>query len=188
MQRSNRALLVERETSAQLAATHKLLFRKLQHRVSNNLQVVAARLTVQRRQIADPEAKAALDEASRRLSIIGRISRQLYDPDGAGQQLGPFLEQLALDVIETSGRQDVQCRVADRSDRQISPEAAIPVALIVADPVVNAIEHGFDEWKVTIRSTSGSKASRTTASLSKSRTMAAAWPRASAWRETIAWA
>lgn len=79
-------------SSARLAATRELLFRELQHRVSNNLQMVAALLTVQRRKIADPEAKLALDEASRRLGVIGRISRQLYDPTGAGKDLPAFLD------------------------------------------------------------------------------------------------
>jgi two-component sensor histidine kinase len=65
-----------------LADTRELLFRELQHRVSNNLQVAAGLLTMQKRQLTDVSEKTALDEAAGRLALIGRISRQLYDPSG----------------------------------------------------------------------------------------------------------
>lgn len=145
MQRANRLLVIEREANARLADTRELLFRELQHRVSNNLQMVAALLTVQRRQVDDPAARVALDEASRRLQTIGKISRQLYDPAGHGQDLGPFLDQLARDVIESSTHGSVAHRVVASTHSAVSPEAAIPLALVVAESIANAIEHGFAE-------------------------------------------
>lgn len=155
MQRSNRLLVVEREANARLAQTRELLFRELQHRVSNNLQMVAALLTVQRRQIADESARSALDEAARRLQTIGRISRQLYDPAGGDQALGSFLDQLARDVIESSTTMKIRHEVISTSDARIGPEAAIPLALIVAESIANAIEHGFapgqDDARLEIR-------------------------------------
>ena len=145
MQRSNRALFVEREATRRLAETRELLFRELQHRVSNNLQMVAALLTVQRRRIADEGAKAALDEASRRLQTIGKISRHLYDPAGSGQAFDTFLDQLARDVIESSTDRTIGHTVSGTTMAGLSPEAAIPLALVVAESIANAIEHGFAE-------------------------------------------
>ena len=143
MQRANRNLVAARETNARLAETRELLFRELQHRVSNNLQMVAALLTVQRRQLADEGAKAALDEAARRLQTIGKISRQLYDPAGGSQDLGSFLDQLARDVIDASTHRSIAHQVSGDAHASISPEAAIPLALVVAESIANAIEHGF---------------------------------------------
>ena len=154
MQSSNRSLVLARETNARLAETRALLFRELQHRVSNNLQMVSALLTVQRRSIDDPRAKAALEEASRRLSTVGRISRQLYDPAGGSLELRPFLDQLTRDIIESSGRSEVRHRVDGDIEAKLDPEAAIPLALVVAEAVANAIEHGFvgrDDCEVHIR-------------------------------------
>lgn len=154
LQRANFALRIERETSARLADTRELLFRELQHRVSNNLQMVSALLTIQKKQLADPAGRAALDEASRRLSVIGRISRQLYDPAGGGRGMSEFLNSLAGDVIDASGRQRVSHIVEAADDAMVTPEAAIPIALIVAETVANAIEHGFTEardGRVSIR-------------------------------------
>jgi two-component sensor histidine kinase len=143
MQRSNRMLVAEREANARLARTRELLFRELQHRVSNNLQMVAALLTIHRRHVSDEGARTALDEAARRLQTIGKISREIYDPTGGTQPLGTFLDQLARDVIETSSDGRISHRVIDEGGARVGPEAAIPLALVVAESIANAIEHGF---------------------------------------------
>lgn len=143
MQRANRNLARERELSRTLAETRELLFSELQHRVSNNLQVAAGLLSVQKRQVVDTTARAALDEAARRLALIGRISRQLYDAGGATRSMREFLEPLCADVVEASGRTGVRCSINVAEDAPLSPDAAIPLALIVAEAMANAIEHGF---------------------------------------------
>ncbi len=56
MQTANRQLARERERSESLAVTRELLFRELQHRVSNNLQVAAGLLSMQKRRLADADA------------------------------------------------------------------------------------------------------------------------------------
>lgn len=146
MQRANRRAVAEREANAALAETRELLFRELQHRVGNNLQMVASLIALQRRNVTDTQARAALDEASRRLGTIGRISRQLYETSGDGRPLESFLRELITDVIEANGRSDVDHRIEAASDAgamPISPDAAVPLALIVAETVANSIEHGF---------------------------------------------
>ncbi|UUL82080.1 sensor histidine kinase [Sphingomonas qomolangmaensis] len=143
MQRANRKLAHERELSRTLAETRQLLFHELQHRVSNNLQVAAGLISLQKRQVRDEDARAALDEAARRLGLIGRISRQLYDAGGSARRMRDFLEPLCNDVIEASGRPGISCNVIVDDDALLSADAAIPLALIVAEAMANAIEHGF---------------------------------------------
>jgi two-component sensor histidine kinase len=145
MQRANRKLGRERELSRTLADTRELLFNELQHRVSNNLQVAAGLLSVQKRQVTDLQARAALDEAARRLGLIGRISRQLYDAAGATRNMREFLEPLCADVVEASGRTGIRCSIDVAEDAILSPDAAVPLALIVAEAMSNAIEHGFKD-------------------------------------------
>jgi two-component sensor histidine kinase len=147
MQAANRQLAAERELNRSLADTRELLFRELQHRVSNNLQVAAGLLTMQKRQLTDAGEKTALDEAAGRLALIGRISRQLYDPSGAAQPLVPFLTELCLSVIEAADRHDVTLSVSGDDLMRLMPDAAIPTALIIAEAVANALEHGFAEGK-----------------------------------------
>jgi two-component sensor histidine kinase len=143
MQRINAKLRAERARSAALATTRALLFRELQHRVSNNLGVAAGLLALQKRQVVDGAARDALDAASQRLAVIGRISRQLYDPDGGARHMGEFLKPLCDDVVRTSGRDGIRIEVGVEDALMLEPDAAVPLALIVAETVANAIEHGF---------------------------------------------
>ena len=143
MQTANTKLRIERERSAALAETREILFRELQHRVSNNLQVAAALLSLQKRHVTDRGAQAALEEASRRIGVIGRISRQLYEPDGGTRSVHALLAPLCADVVDAAGKSGVVLRVSGGEDEALAPSRAIPVALIVAEAVANAIEHGF---------------------------------------------
>lgn len=141
LQRAGNRLRIEQARSERLAETRALLFQELQHRVSNNLQVVAALLTLQRRELADAGARDALDEASRRLALIGRSQRQLYDPDGGQLPARQFLEQIGRDAMAAAG---MDCTLTvEAGDTRFAPAVAVPVALIVAEAIANAIEHGF---------------------------------------------
>ena len=153
MQRANRGLAREREFSRALAETRALLFRELQHRVSNNLQVAAGLISLQKRRVTDEAARAALDEASRRLTVIGKISRQLYDTSGAPRAMDEFLEPLCRDIVDASGHAGIRCDVRIEAATKLNPDAAIPVALIVTEALANAIEHGFagrDQGRVEV--------------------------------------
>ncbi|MBH1992190.1 MAG: DUF4118 domain-containing protein [Sphingomonadaceae bacterium] len=145
MQRANFSVAVERERSRALAENRELLFHELQHRVSNNLQVVAAMLTLQRRHVDHEVARHALDSASARLALIGRISRALYEPSGKGQDMQAFLTTLTADVLEASGREDVALTIDVPDGLTLDPNITVPLALIVAESVNNAIEHGLPD-------------------------------------------
>lgn len=145
MQRANYNLGVERERSRALAENRELLFHELQHRVSNNLQMVAAMLSLQRRHVDHDLARRALDDASARLSLVGRISRALYNPSGEGQNIQAFLKTLIADVMEASGRDDISVAVEAPVDLILEPDIAVPLALIVTEAVSNAIEHGLPD-------------------------------------------
>jgi two-component sensor histidine kinase len=147
MQKAHLALVRERTRSETLATSREVMFKELQHRVSNNLQVAAGLLALQRKRVRDPQAVAALDEAARRLGTIGRISRSLYDPNGAALGLDRLLSRLCDDVLDASGRNDVSIAVTTEGNHTIDPDAAIPAALIVAEAVANALEHGFADGR-----------------------------------------
>jgi two-component sensor histidine kinase len=147
MQRAFAQAAKARARSDAIAANRELLFRELQHRVSNSLQVVAALLTLQKRSIEDASARAALDEASRRLGLVGRIHRQLHDPTGELRRMEPFLRELCADVIDAAGRAEVALRIDADPGIALQPEAAVPLALIVAETIANALEHGLPDGR-----------------------------------------
>lgn len=143
MQDANGALYRERARSLQLAETREMLFKELQHRVGNNLQMVGSLIALQKRRVTDEAAISALDEASRRLGLVGRIQRQLYDPAGAQLSLAAYIDQICRDVIAASGRDAIGYEFSAQTDTVLSAEKAIPTALVVAEALNNAIEHGF---------------------------------------------
>lgn len=150
MQSANQRLLEERERSRMLARESsllaersELLFRELQHRVSNNLQMVGAVLSLQKRGIEDPAARLALDDAAAKLQLIGRIQRQLYDLSGGQVAVDAFLHDLVDDLIASGGKPGITFGIETVAGVLLDPDALIPLALITAEAVANAIEHGF---------------------------------------------
>lgn len=143
MQRGNHRLVREREVSAQLAERTEMLFNELQHRVSNNLQMVGALLALQQGQVKDDGARVALADAAAKIQLIGRIQRQLYSTSGEQVPLGEFLRELAADVVNADGHEGVSCAVAADDDIMLPADMAIPLALIMAEGMANAVEHGF---------------------------------------------
>jgi two-component sensor histidine kinase len=142
IRRTQRALEQERSKSAALAEQREVLFRELQHRVSNNLAIVSALLNLQRTSVTDEKAKQALTEAATRLALIAKIHRRLHDPAGASLRFGPFVEDLCRDVLEAAGAGNIAYRVS-ASDTVIAEEKLVPLALIVTELISNALEHGF---------------------------------------------
>lgn len=152
MQRATLRLAEARERTARLADRTELLFHELQHRVSNNLQMVGAMLGLQQAQVADPAARQALVNTATRIQLIGRIQRRLYATDGALVPLDAFVIDMAQDLVEASGQPGIACSVVAESGASLAPDSAIPVALILAEAIANAIEHGFmDRETGTIR-------------------------------------
>jgi two-component sensor histidine kinase len=145
LQRAAHALVRERDANLRLAETRRLLFHELQHRVSNNLQVVGALLSAQKRRVSEEAARTALDEAANRLTVIGRISRELYRADGGRAELAEFLPHLADAVLEAAGRNDIDCRFSLPSGLLLDPDRAIPLALVFTEAMANAIEHGYPD-------------------------------------------
>ncbi|MDG5497098.1 DUF4118 domain-containing protein [Niveispirillum sp. BGYR6] len=136
-----RALRAE-ETALDHARQREVLFAELQHRVSNNLQLVSALLALQRADITDEGARRVLADAAARLALIGRIHRRLHDPNSSQSDLPLFLRELADDLLAAAGVEGVNCQVSAPSLPLLS-EKMVPLALIVAELVSNAMEHGF---------------------------------------------
>jgi two-component sensor histidine kinase len=132
----------ERARARILAQQRETMFTELQHRISNNLQLVAALLNLETGNVADQSAKKALDEASKRLALIGKLHRNLYDPEGAEIDFGVFLKTLCDDVVSAWNARNVDCLV--KSIRMtLPPEQSIPIALIATELMSNSLEHGL---------------------------------------------
>jgi two-component sensor histidine kinase len=146
----------ERDRSDTLAQANKTMFHELQHRVSNNLQVVSSLLKMQRRNLTDESARAALDTASARLQVVASIQRQLHNPKRQTTDMGQLMRDVLPEVVNSSALSDRIRLEFDMAPVIVSGDQATPLALIVVELVSNAVEHaaredGLTQLRLTMR-------------------------------------
>jgi two-component sensor histidine kinase len=131
----------ERVRYADLAENRDLLYRELQHRVSNNIQVVAGMLRLQAGN-ASPDVARALGDAAGRIGLIAKIQRELYSQTGAPSAFRDFAEDLLANALSAAGAEQVKI-VIEGGDRPLHPDQATAVALVLLECFNNALEHAF---------------------------------------------
>ena len=142
MKTSRDRLAVERERYARLADSRDVLYRELQHRVSNNIQIISGLLLLQSQGVSDKAAKRALSEASGRISLVARIQRQLHAQGGERAPFNHFARELLTDAIAASGAPAVALEI-DGGEEPLHEDQATPVSLVLLECVNNALEHAF---------------------------------------------
>lgn len=69
------------------------------HRIANNLQLLAAMVSIEARRVADPLALAALTMTQRRIAAIAGVHRHLYQAgDPLAVDLAAYLQSLGEDL------------------------------------------------------------------------------------------
>lgn len=144
MQRQNRLSESERQLAA-MATEQTLLFTELQHRVANNLASVAAMLRIERRAIEREPVLAldAIDRATQRIELMGRVHRQLHDPAARTLGLGDQVARAAEHAREVSGADHVAVVVAVDDAAVVDPARRLPLILLITELVTNSFKHAF---------------------------------------------
>ena len=141
MRRAMRQLSGERERYERLAESKELLYRELQHRVSNNIQVVGGLLRLQAAGVKDGEARHALSEAGGRIETIAHIQRELHNQVGDPIPFRAFAMRLLDDANRAAGG---QARVElEGGALPLHTDQSTPVTLVMLECFNNALEHGF---------------------------------------------
>jgi two-component sensor histidine kinase len=130
--------------NAALAESRDLLLKEVQHRVSNNIQVVSSLLRLEAGMTKDPAARRALSEASARTAMIANVQRSLLDADGAAAPFDDLARRLVCDALNAAGRTDVTV-VVEEARHTLTAEEATPIVLILLECVNNALEHAFPD-------------------------------------------
>ena len=132
------SLLAEKE---RLLEQKDLLTREIDHRVKNSLQIVSAFLQMQRRQIADGEARQAFADTSARVMSVARVHDSLYQADRVDEvDLGQTIENLCNDLAGLAGDGHAVDLTAEPG-LMVPYRKAVALSLIATELVTNAFKY-----------------------------------------------
>ena len=121
---------------------HQVLLKEVNHRVKNSLQVVSGMLHLQANAAGDSETKERLNEASSRISTIGRAyDRLAYNADYEKIDLIEYLREVLADLEPTVS----PCKLYFEApgEIQFAADRAILLALIINELVSNAGKYAY---------------------------------------------
>lgn len=119
----------------------ELLLRELQHRVKNNMQMLAGMLLGAAREASSTEAQLALRDAANRFSAVSAVQQLLY---GSGR-LDAIGSTALVDslVASLAGMTRAPVHTSTHADPVELPiEQASPIALVLNELLVNALKYG----------------------------------------------
>ncbi|WP_415400834.1 histidine kinase dimerization/phosphoacceptor domain -containing protein [Tateyamaria sp. SN3-11] len=128
-----------------LVKEREVLMAELNHRVKNNLQVVASLLGLERRRI-DPasDTAASMQAVQARVLSMASIHENLQNSDS--MEVVPVKEYLEKLAERLTGIYQTECivNVEEGSQQSINIDALGPIGLIICELVSNAFEHGYE--------------------------------------------
>ncbi|HZI97136.1 MAG TPA: histidine kinase N-terminal domain-containing protein [Actinomycetales bacterium] len=125
--------------------------REIHHRVKNNLQTVAALLRLQGRRLGSGEARAALEEATRRVATIALVHETLSRGFDEAVDLDEVVDSGLALAAEVAATSDGARAVREGSFGTVQAQDATPLALVLTELVTNAFEHGLHDRQGTVR-------------------------------------
>ncbi|MQA78546.1 MAG: PAS domain-containing protein [Streptosporangiales bacterium] len=123
--------------------TKDATIREIHHRVKNNLQTVAALLRLQARRLEAPSARAALEEAVRRVGSIAMVHETLSQSDDETVDFDDVADRLVAMVAEVSAADGHVARRRTGVFGILPADVATPLSLVLAELLQNAVEHGL---------------------------------------------
>ena len=119
------------------------LLHEVDHRVKNNLQLIASLMLLQTRRVKDPAVRKALGGMLERVNAVATVHRRLFQSDDVAMfDFAAFLRDLTDDTLGAAGRTDIKV-LLDAEPVRVPAALAAPLALVVNELLINAVCHGF---------------------------------------------
>jgi len=139
----NGEISVRRRVQAELEeslAHNKVLYRELQHRTKNHLQMILALVSSAGRESKDPGRKQFVKMLQSKLAALFDAQRLMYAEDaGKGLRVDQMLSALAETVQTLAG---VRIAIEVRAQPIVAPnDLAFPLALIANELLTNAVKY-----------------------------------------------
>lgn len=120
-----------------------LLLKELNHRVKNNLQMVASLLNLHSRQLKDHPAAEALMEGKYRVEALTLIHQKLYRDDVDTKiNIKDYIEELVQNLVLNFGQKFKLSLNLESFAMKI--DKAIPLGLIINELLTNSLKYGHE--------------------------------------------
>ncbi|MDP3177269.1 MAG: histidine kinase dimerization/phosphoacceptor domain -containing protein, partial [Spirochaetaceae bacterium] len=132
----------ELERSARL---QEILMRELQHRVKNNLSIVASLVDMELAGVSDPKAQHALRDTVSRIRAMSAVYESLdLAADASSVDFRRFLERLCSAAAEMYGAAGRGIAIAASSELfSLDTKRAVSLGLVANEAIANAFKHAF---------------------------------------------
>jgi two-component system, sensor histidine kinase PdtaS len=156
---SDRDLLASIATHAAVALEHGravmrgVLAQEIHHRVKNNLQTVASLLRLQARSADVIDPREALEHSVNRILAIAAVHELLTERRDEDVELADLIDRLRAMLVQgVGGGKDVSAELEPVS---LPGVRATALALVFAELLQNALEHGGDRVRVELARRNG---------------------------------
>jgi len=150
-----------KKTEAALRVSLKekdLLLQEINHRVNNNLQLIANLLRMQRKHVIDKDALAVFDESQNRIRSIALVHEKLYLTKSFSRiNLKDYISELSRHIYQSFVAADNAVKITiDVEDVILDIERVITCGLLINEMLSNSLKYAFfnkadGQIKISIR-------------------------------------
>ena len=126
-------------------AAQEVWLREAHHRIKNAFQTLASLLDLQADALADPRARAALEDSQQRMQAMALVHQSLYQSQDLERLDGAaYLRDLATALCRAYAAEARQLTLRiTAEDVGLRAEAAVAWGLILTELLANALKHAF---------------------------------------------
>lgn len=121
----------------------EVLLREVHHRVKNNLQLISSIMNIQIRSARSDEARELLKNLQERIMSLATVHRGLYQTSGlADIRARELIPDIVRQILSMSSGPEKPFETQNEiDDLRLVPDQAVPLSLLLAEALTNAIKH-----------------------------------------------
>jgi two-component sensor histidine kinase len=144
--------LLKKEHEAQIKVSQSLkekevLLAEIQHRVKNNLAIIAGLLNLQTEKAPCEVSRQLMIDSKNRVMSIAMVHDRLYKKDNLSKiNLKIYLSELVKELVKSFPIKAQQIKIEEELDKiEIEITKAVPIGLIINEALTNSLKHAFND-------------------------------------------
>ncbi len=144
LRRSEESLRLAHGELERLLEQKNVLFKEVQHRVKNNLQVVSSLLSLEAQRFQDREFHKAMNESRDRVRSMALMHEKFCHLDDLARiEFKDYVNELARYFFNSYMAEPSAIGFSSDVDVRLSMDEAIPCGLILQELLSNSVKHAF---------------------------------------------